>query len=243
MLRALGVGLAMCASAASADTVTVFAAASLQGPVEAVARSWQETTGHLVQISFAGTPQLARQIAAGAPADIFIAASADWMDALSENGVVRSASRVDIAGNSLVLVGHGQMPPSDIATALAALKDDRLAMALVDSVPAGQYGKAALEDLGLWDAVAPQVVQADNVRAALALVAAGEAPLGIVYATDARAEPRVSVVATFPAGSHPAIVYPAALTAGAVPAAQGLLDALAGPVGRAAFAAAGFSAP
>jgi molybdate transport system substrate-binding protein len=131
----------------------------------------------------------------------------------------------------------------DIRAALDRLGDGRLAMALVDSVPAGQYGRAALEHLGLWTAVAPKVAQADNVRAALALVALGEAPLGIVYATDAMAEPRVAVVATFPPDSHLPIVYPGALTVAAVPAAGGFLDALAGPVGQAAFAAAGFTPP
>lgn len=242
MLRALALTLAL-ATPAAAETITVFAAASLQGPLDAVAAAWQAETGNVVQISFAGTAPLARQIEAGAPADIFIAASEDWMDDLAAKGLVLSSSRVNLAGNRLVLIGHGPMAPMPVAEALEGLGQDRLAMALVDSIPAGQYGKAALESLGLWSAVEPKVAQADNVRAALALVATGQAPLGIVYATDALSEPRVSVVATIPEDSHAPILYPAALTATARPAAQGLLDALAGPAGQAAFAAAGFTAP
>ncbi len=242
MLRILALTLAL-ATPAAAETITVFAAASLQGPVDAVAAQWQETTGNVVRISYAGTAQLARQIEQGAPADVFLAASEDWMDDLAAKGLIQPATRVTLAGNSLVLIGPGQVPPAAIPAALDALGDGKLAMALVDSVPAGQYGRQALENLGLWAAVAPRVAQADNVRAALALVATGEAPLGIVYATDARAEPRVGVVATFPEGSHTPIVYPGALTAAAKPAAQDFLDALSGPDGRAAFAAAGFTAP
>jgi molybdate transport system substrate-binding protein len=241
-LRALALCLALAAPAA-ADTVTVFAAASLQGPVESVATAWADATGHAVQVSHAGTAQLARQIIAGAPADVFLSASSDWMDAVERAGLLQPGSRRPIAGNSLVLIGHGLVRPKPLRDALAAPGDGRIAMALVDAVPAGQYGKAALTALGLWPGVEARVVQADNVRAALALVARGEAPLGIVYQTDARAEPGVTVVARFPADSHPPIVIEGALTAGAGPAAAGFLDALTAPDGLRAFAVAGFAPP
>ncbi|MCO6381304.1 molybdate ABC transporter substrate-binding protein [Oceanicola sp. 502str15] len=187
---------------ALAQEVTVFAAASLKGALDEVVAAWD---GGEVRISYAGSSALARQIGAGAPADLFISANPDWVDWLEAQGV--ALERVDLLSNSMVLISRADDP----RTGLDQLKgSERVAMALVDAVPAGIYGKAALESLGLWEAVAPRVVQADNVRAALALVALGEAPLGIVYATDALAEPGVAVVAGFPAGSHPPILYPAA---------------------------------
>ncbi|SIN81229.1 molybdate ABC transporter substrate-binding protein [Vannielia litorea] len=197
------------AVAARAEAVTVFAAASLKGALDEVAAAWNGE----VQISYAGSSALARQIAAGAPADLFLSANPEWVDWLEADGV--ALKRVDLLSNALVLVAGADDPRAG----LDQLKgQDRVAMALVDAVPAGIYGKAALESLGLWEAVAPRVVQADNVRAALALVALGEAPLGIVYATDARAEPGVRVVAEFPPMSHPPILYPvAALTEAGAP--------------------------
>ncbi len=236
--------LAACPAAATAD-LKVFAAASLQDALRSVAARWEAATGHRAVLVFAGSSALARQIAHGAPADVFIAANAAWMDELEAKGHLLPGSRTELLRNRLVLIGAGAdrapvtlTPDFDLP---AHLDGGRLAMALVDAVPAGIYGKAALAELGLWSAAAPQVAQADNVRAALALVAAGEAPLGIVYATDARAEPKVSVLAMFPKDSHPAIVYPAAAVAGGDEAlATGFLTHLSSPEARAAFRAAGF---
>lgn len=224
-----------------ADTVTVFAAASLKSALDPVAQGWRAETGHEVAISYGGTAALAKQILAGAPADIFIAASTAWMDEVDTAGAIRAASRRNLLGNTLVLVGAAGATPGDLADVPVLLGDGKLAMAFVDAVPAGQYGKAALQGLGLWDRVAAQVVQSENVRVTLAFVARGEAVLGVVYASDAVAEPRVSVVARFPADSYPAIVYPAALTGRAGPAAVAFLDVLEGPAADAVFLDNGFT--
>lgn len=234
--------------AAAAEQVTVFAAASLRTALDDFAADWQAETGHATAISYAGSSVLAKQIVAGAPADVFISASIGWMDEVEAAGLIAGAARRDILGNSLVLIAHGSDadavgigPETDLP---GLLGDGRLAMALVDAVPAGQYGKAALESLGLWGPVAPAVAQADNVRAALALVATGEAPLGIVYATDAAAEDDVTVVGTFPPDSHPPIVYPAALLAGAADAAdRAFFEALTSATATAAFRRQGFTVP
>jgi molybdate transport system substrate-binding protein len=247
-LRAAAAALALAlgpALPAAADPVTVFAAASLKTALDEIAAGWTAETDTEVRIAYAGSSQLARQIVAGAPAGVFVSASTDWMDAVEAEGLLVPDSRRDLLGNTLVLIAHDPAAPAvTIGPGLdlpAMLGEGRLAMALVDAVPAGQYGKAALTALGLWDAVAPRVAQADNVRAALALVAVGEAPYGIVYATDAAAEPAVHVIATFPAETHPAIVYPAALVAGADAAAGAFLDALEGAAASAAFARQGFA--
>ena len=231
--------------AAHAETVIVFAAASLKNAMDDIAASYAEETGNEAAVSFAGSSALARQIQAGAPADVFISANTSWMDALQDDGVLVDGSRSDLLGNSIVLIAHGEAEPLTISENLPLpdmLGGSRLAMALIDSVPAGIYGKAALESLGLWDAVSPQVAQADNVRAALALVATGEAPYGIVYATDAVAEDDVTPIGTFPEGSHDPIIYPAALTSfGGSDAGQQFLDYLTGPVARDAFERQGFT--
>ncbi len=209
---------AICATAPrawAAPDVLVFAAASLKTALDDVARGWQAKTGAKPTLSYAATSTLARQILRGAPADIFVSANRDWMDALEKDGLIRRETRRDLLGNRLVLIGHGRKRPSmKIGDLPGRLGNGRLAMALTDAVPAGIYGRQALKTLGVWEKVAGRVVQADNVRAALAFVARGEAPFGIVYATDAAASDRVSAVAAFPATSHRPIVYPAALTAG-----------------------------
>ncbi len=231
---------------AMADDITVFAAASLKTALDQVAADWQAATGDTVTLVYGGTPAMAKQIEQGAPADIFIAASVDWMDHVVAAGLMQPGTRRDILGNRLVLIGAAGATPVTLSPDLdlAGLLDGgKLSMALVDAVPAGQYGKAALTSLGLWDGVAAQVAQSENVRAALALVAVGEAPLGIVYASDAVAEPRVSVVASFPADTHPSIVYPAALTATATDGAAAFLDALSAPAAQAIFTANGFQPP
>ena len=219
-----------------AEDVTVFAAASLKTALDRAAGDWTGETGIRVTLSYAGTPVLARQITQGAPADLFLSANGEWMDFVQEQGLIQAETRVDLLGNTLVLVG-----PKDAAPVLLPdLPQGRIAMALVDAVPAGIYGKAALTGLGLWDGIAARVVQTDNVRAALALVALGEAPLGVVYASDAMAEPRVTVLATFPPGSHPPIAYPAALTLRAGQAARDFLAWLQTPPAQAIFAEQGF---
>jgi molybdate transport system substrate-binding protein len=228
------------------EEVVVFAAASLSTALDAVAAAFEADTGHRVTISYGGSNTLARQILAGAPADIFVSAAVNWMDAVDGAGLVAPGTRLDLLGNRLVLIAHGAgAAPVEIGPGLdlpGMLGGGRLAMALVDAVPAGQYGKAALQHFGLWDAVAPQVAQADNVRAALALVARGEAPLGIVYASDAVASGAVTVVGRFPPGSHPPITYPAALLTGAADAAdRAFFAAMQAPLADAAFAAQGFA--
>jgi molybdate transport system substrate-binding protein len=233
------------AAAMAQATVTVFAAASLKNALDAVTALWTAETGKTATISYAGSSSLAKQIEEGAPADLFVSADLDWMDYLQERGLVRSESVVRLLGNRLVLVTRGDSGFADaegpIGDVLGQIGDGHLAMANVDAVPAGKYGKAALESLGLWDRVAGRVAQAQNVRVALALVSTGEAPLGIVYRTDAVADPVVKVIATFPETSHPPIVYPAALTAEARGADAGdFLAFLQTPEAAALFEAQGF---
>lgn len=236
--------IAALAAPVHADDITVFAAASLKNALDRIGADYEAASGDKVLISYAGSSALAKQIEAGAPADVFISASTDWMDVLEEGGLIDAASRKDLLGNTLVLVAHDATAPVEIGkdTDLhAMLGGGKLAMALVDSVPAGVYGKEALTSLALWDSVSADVAQADNVRAALALVATGEAPLGIVYATDAKAEPKVTQIGTFPEGSHAPITYPAALTATAKAPAQAFLDALSAPAAVEVFQSEGFS--
>ncbi len=237
--------LMIVASVARAD-LTVFAAASLKGGLDEAAAAWTKESGHRVRLSFAGSSALARQIMQGAPADIYISASADWMDVVEQEGLLVAETRRDIFRNELVLIGQKGAAPASLtpeADMAALLGNGKLAMALVDAVPAGIYGKAALKSLNLWSSVNESVAQADNVRAALALVAWGEAPLGVVYATDAAAEPKVSMIAKFPAASHPPIVYPAAVVADADGEAAAFLDFLSSPTGASFFLARGFLAP
>ena len=234
------------ATAAQAADITVFAAASLKNALDDAAKLYQAKTGDKVAISYAASSALAKQIEAGAPADIFFSADLDWMDYLQEKKLIEIASRHTLLGNTLVLIS-----PKDSTVSLSIEKnfpllqalgsDGKLAMASVDSVPAGKYGKAALTYLGVWDAVSPRVAQAENVRAALVFVARGEAPLGIVYGTDAKSEPAVRVVGTFPENSHPKILYPVALTASAKPEARKFLDFLLSSEAATAFEAQGFS--
>ena len=231
---------------AKADEVVVFAAASLKTALDQVAAEFEAETGHTVSLAYAGSNALAKQIIEGAPADIFLSAAENWMDEVEKAGNLVPDTRSDLLGNRLVLIAHGKdAAPVEITGDLdlpALLNGGKLAMGLVDSVPAGQYGKAALEHLGLWQATEASVAQADNVRAALSLVALGEAPYGIVYATDAAAEDNVSVIGTFPADSHKPITYPAALLTGASDAADtAFFEALSGEAADKIFEAQGFS--
>ncbi|MCV6586215.1 MAG: molybdate ABC transporter substrate-binding protein [Marinibacterium sp.] len=243
---ALAAVLALWAPLAQAEALTVFAAASLGDLLEDIADDWTAETGQGVVISPAGSSLIARQVAQGAPADLVILANHDWMDWLQARGAIDSDSRFDWLGNRLVVVAPADASLSDLDMGdpqawQDALGPGRLAMALTTAVPAGIYGRAALTDLGVWPVLAPRLAEADNVRAALAWVAAGAAPLGVVYATDAQAEPRVAVVATLPADSHPPIRYPAALRPDAGQAARDFLTYLQGPDARAHAAAHGFA--
>nr|WP_246139407.1 molybdate ABC transporter substrate-binding protein [Phaeobacter marinintestinus] len=233
------------ASVALADNVTVFAAASLKNAMDDVAQAYEAQSGDDVVVSFGGSSALARQIQQGAPADLFISANPGWMDVLEEDGLIVPGTRLDLLSNTLVLIGSDPRvltisPDLDL---VAALKGERLAMALVDAVPAGIYGKAALISLGIWSELAPHIAQTDNVRAALRLVALGEAPLGIVYATDALADPNVYILDSFPANSHPPIRYPVAVVSeGRQTASRRFLDYLTSDSARVVFDRYGFGA-
>ena len=226
--------------------VLIFAAASLKTALDAIAATWRDAEGKEVRISYSASSTLAKQIENGAPADLFISADEAWMDYLQARKLIDPKSRLDLLGNSLVLIApRDSTAQTEIAPgfALAALLGSgHLAMADPASVPAGKYGKAALEKLGVWDAVEKRIAAAENVRAALLLVARGEAPLGIVSRTDAAAEPAVRVIGTFPADSHPPIVYPMALTLAVHPDAAAAFAAyLRTPAAGALFAAQGFT--
>lgn len=240
--------LALAASLpAAADRVTVFAAASLKDALDAAARGFEAASGHRVVVSYAASSALARQIEAGAPAELFLSADIDWVDYVHSKGLVAPGSRRDLLGNELVLVAptgsHMQVKLAPGVNLATLLGDRRLALANPEVVPAGKYAKAALTSLGAWSAVQGKVAAAENVRATLALVARGEAPLGIVYRTDAMAEKAVRIVDTFPAGSHPAIVYPLVRLKGAGAAAAALEQYLANAQARSTFARFGFRAP
>lgn len=233
---------------AVADEITVFAASSLTDVLQEIAPRFEAETGHELRLSLAGSSKLTRQIQKGAPADVFISANSYWMDRLEKDGTLDTGTRRNLLRNALVLVAHDpKAPPVTIDQSLdlpALLGDRRLAMALVDAVPAGIYGKAALQYFGLWDEVAPHVAQAANVRAALAFVASGALPFGIVYKTDAHAEDDVTIVARFPAGSHPPILYPvAALASAKTPAVTDFLAYLDTAESQKTFAKAGFARP
>ncbi len=228
-------------------SVLIFAASSLQTALDDLAEPIRRATGTPVRMSYAASSALARQIAEGAPADLFISADLDWMDYVAGRNLIRPDSRVNLAGNRLVLIAPRDRPVTlAIAPGFAlakALGSSRLAVADPAAVPAGKYARAALVTLGVWDSVASKIAAAENVRAALLLVSRGEAPLGIVYATDARADPGVHIVDTFPVTSHPAIVYPAAITATASSGATAVLAFLKSDAAWPAFDRQGFTKP
>lgn len=232
------------AAHADESAITIFAAASLKDALNEAAQAYMRTGGAKVTISFAASSQLARQIEQGAPADMFISADAQWMDVLAKANVLQNTSRIDLLGNSLVLVMQAPPQPSFEKITPPAIKQrmikGTLALAEVTSVPAGRYAKAALQSTGEWEQMKPRIVMTDNVRAALTLVARGETDFGIVYATDAKVEPKIHVVKTYPAESHPPIVYPMALTTKAGKAAQGFHDFLLSAPARVIFEKYGF---
>jgi molybdate transport system substrate-binding protein len=240
-----GLALVAIAPAVVADNVTVFAAASLKEAMDEQARQFEAGTGNKVLISYAGSNSLAKQIEAGAPADVFVSADLDWMDYTDQRRLLRADTRFNLLRNTLVLIA-----PASSNTALkiapnfalaAALGNGKLSMANPDSVPAGKYGKSALEKLGVWASVQDKVARGENVRSALAFVSRGEAPFGIVYATDALADKSVKIVDSFPPDSYPPIIYPAALVAaGKSPAARSFLDYLRTPAAAQVWERYGF---
>lgn len=248
-IAAPGVSRADPQPVATQPAITVFAAASLKNILEATSKM-PTAMGHPKPVlSLAASSALAKQIEQGAPADVFISADQDWMDYLSGKDLIVPETRINIASNTLVLVAPSA---STLAVELkagvdlaAVLGNNRLAVADVKAVPAGKYAKAALESLGAWKAVEGKLAQTDNVRAALALVARGEAPLGIVYGSDAKAEKNVRVVAIFPANSHALIVYPAAVvkSTASPDLARAFIERLVAPESQAEFAAQGFGPP
>ena len=203
--------------ARAADKIVVFAAASMKNALDNADAAYIAQSGKDVTVSYAASSVLAKQIEGGAPADIFISADTDWMAYVAKKNLIKPDTQVNLLGNQIVLVAaKDKAKPVDIKAGMdlaALIGDGRLAMGQVDSVPAGKYGKAALEKLGLWSSVEGKVAGAESVRAALALVSRGEAPYGIVYQTDAASDPGVAIVGTFPADSHPPIIYPIAITA------------------------------
>ncbi len=234
---------------AAAPSLTVFAAASLTDVLQAIGKLWAATGQPPPRFSFASSSTLARQIEAGAPANLFASADEQWADWLQQRDLLAPETRRSLLTNRLVLIVPRDQartvqvgPGLDLGALLGP--DGRLATGDPSNVPAGIYAEAALKSLGLWDRVQPRLARADSVRAALLLVERGEAPAGIVYATDAAASPGVAVAGTFPAGSYPPVTYPfAVVRAYDTPAARGFLDFLSGPQARDVFTRAGFGAP
>jgi molybdate transport system substrate-binding protein len=230
----------------AADKVTVFAAASMKNALDNANKGWSEQTSKHVTASYAASSALAKQIEAGAPADVFISADLDWMSYLSDKKLVKEGTNANWLGNRIVLVApKDAAKPVDIKQGFdlaGLLGGGKLAMGAPDTVPAGRYGKAALVKLGTWTAVEKSVAGAESVRAALALVSRGEAPYGIVYATDAAADPGVAVVGTFPEDSHPPIIYPIAILSESKAAdASDYVDYLRSPKAAPFFEKEGFT--
>jgi molybdate transport system substrate-binding protein len=226
--------------------ITIFAAASLKNAIDDTNAVFSKQAGIRVVVSYAATPALVKQIEQGAPADVFLSADLQWMDYAAERKLIRTDTRVNLLGNKLVLIAAKESRLDNVAIApgfdIARLAGDgRIAVADVKAVPAGRYAKTALEALGAWPAAERKLAQAENVRAALAFVSRGEAPVGIVYATDAKIDPGVKIVGTFPDGSHPPVTYPVAATANAKPEAARYLDFLRTPTVRSIFETYGFS--
>lgn len=214
---AIALGALAAPPPASADDVLVFAAASLKNALDDAMTSFKQHGGAAVKASYAASPALAKQIENGAPADIFISADLDWMNDVQQHNMIQPTTRTNLFGNVLVLIA-----PTDSSAKVeikpgfplaSLLGDGHLAMADPDAVPAGKYGKAALQKLGVWDTVERKVARAEDVRAALLFVSRKEAPFGIVYQTDAAADKGVRVVGAFPPDTYPPIIYPIALTA------------------------------
>ena len=233
--------------AAGQETITVFAAASLKNALDDANAAFTKSTGIKVTASYEASSTLAKQIEQGAPADVFISADLQWMDYASAHKLIKPDTRFNLLGNRLVLIAPKDSKLANVAIAqgfdLAKLAgDDRIAVADVKAVPAGRYAQAALEKLGAWAEAEPKLAQAENVRATLAFVARGETPVGIVYETDAKIEPKVKIVGVFPNGSYPPVTYPIAATAASKsPAVARYLNFLRTPAAKAIFEKYGFS--
>lgn len=248
LLVAMFAVLAASATPAAQRELTVFAAASLADALGEIGKAYTARAQVPVRFSFASSSALARQVEAGAPADAFVSADQDWMDYLAERKLITAATRTDIVTNALVLVAPADSKvqltiASGFALAAALGRNGRIATGDPATVPAGKYAKAALTGLGVWNSVASRIIAADNVRTALNFVALGEAPLGIVYATDAHGNARVRVVAAFPAGAHEAITYPAAATQRGGAEAAGFVAFLGSQEARKIFRKYGFGTP
>ncbi|MCW5693754.1 MAG: molybdate ABC transporter substrate-binding protein [Pseudolabrys sp.] len=232
--------------AAAQDTLTVFAAASMKNALDDANAAFTKATGIKVTASYAASSALAKQIESGAPADVFISADLKWMDYVADKKLIKTDSRYNLLGNRLVLIAGKDSKLANVTIEpgfdIAALAGDgRIAVADVKAVPAGLYAKAALEKLGAWAKVEPKLAMGENVRATLAFVARGETPIGIVYETDAKVEPNVKIIATFPDNSYPPVTYPVAATTNAKPDAGKYLAFLRGDAAKAIFEKYGFS--
>jgi molybdate transport system substrate-binding protein len=233
-------------ASAQDKSITVFAAASMKNALDEINAAFTKSMGVKVTASYAASPTLMKQIEQGAPADVFVSADIDWMDYGSDKKVIKDETRINLLSNQLVLIAPKDSKLGNVIIGpgfnLAQLVGDgRIATADVRVVPVGKYAKAALEKLGSWDAAASKFAMTENVRAALTLVARGEAPLGIVYTTDAKVEPRVKIIGTFPAESHPAITYPVAATATAKPETSSYLTYLRSATSKLIFEQYGFA--
>jgi molybdate transport system substrate-binding protein len=239
-------GIASPPASAEEKGLTVFAAASMKNALDECDAAYTARTGVKVVASYAASSVLAKQIDQGAPADIFLSADTDWMDYATKQKTIKAETRTNLLGNSIVLIAPKDSSIGNVTIGqgfdLAKLAGNgRIATGDVSSVPVGKYAKAALEKLGAWDAVAPKFAMAESVRAALTLVARGEAVLGIVYATDAKVEPEVKIVGAFPADSHPAIIYPVAATTSAGAGAADYLAFLHSRAAKSIFEKYGFT--
>ena len=239
-------GAAFSPAAAEDKTLTVFAAASMKNALDDIDAAFTAKTGVKVTASYAASSTLAKQIEQGAPADVFVSADTDWMDYATAKKTINEPTRVNLLGNSIVLIAPKDSKIDNVTIGqgfdLAKLAGDgKIATGDVKSVPVGKYAKAALEKLGAWTAAEPKFAMAESVRAALTLVARGEAVLGIVYSTDAKVEPGVKIVGTFPADLHPPIIYPVAATSTAKPEAKDYLDYLRSSAAKAVLEKYGFN--
>jgi len=242
---AIACGVLSSASFAEDKGLTIFAAASMKNALDDVDAAYTAKTGVKVVASYAASSVLAKQIDQGAPADVFLSADTDWMDYATRQKTIKPETRTNLLGNSMVLIAPKDSSIDKVTIApgfdLARLAGNgRIATGDVTSVPAGKYAKAALEKLDAWEAAAPKFAMAESVRAALTLVARGEAVLGIVYATDAKVEPEVKIIGTFPADSHPPIIYPVAATASAGNGTDGYLAFLHSQAAKTIFEKYGF---
>jgi molybdate transport system substrate-binding protein len=243
----LSASASLSSATAEETSIIVFAATSLKNSLDEISSAWTLKFGAQIKISYAASNALAKQIEEGAPADLFISADLDWMNYLEDKNLVETGARINLLGNSIVLIASKDWNRDNIRIVpnfplVELLGDGRLALANVASVPAGKYAKAALEKLGVWSSVSNRLAEAENVRAALAFVARGEAPLGIGYITDAMTEPSLKIIGTFPPDSHPPIVYPAAIIVGSKnPRAREFLRYLSGSEAKLIFEKNGFS--